>query len=270
MTDRKVRASVDTTIKRSTEDSIRLSETENFSLKQGEELALNWYRPAANNHWEFELESPKNGFFNWFAYTPHVEITGAKGFKNQLKEIAEREWEFFGRGSRKESEDGYWQRIEKYWSEGVGIKYIDSVEEVSSPNNPWSAVFISWVMKKAGAGNQFKYNPSHSVYIRDAIKNRKKNVSDAGFKAYKKNEVSPEVGDLICKARAGDENWVNYDTTTDYKSHCDLVVAKRVNEIDIIGGNVSNSVTRQTLKLDDNGKVEDTSRPWFVVIKNLL
>ena len=30
-------------------------------------------------------------------------------------------------------------------------------------------------MKKAGAGDDFSYNPSHSVYIRDAIKNRKQN-----------------------------------------------------------------------------------------------
>ena len=91
MSDRKILAKVDTVIKRSTEDSLRLSESEKFDLKQGEELDINWYRSASNNHWEFELESPKKGFFNWFAYSPHVEITGIKGFKNKLKEIAERE-----------------------------------------------------------------------------------------------------------------------------------------------------------------------------------
>ncbi|NEQ76546.1 MAG: DUF2272 domain-containing protein [Okeania sp. SIO2C9] len=124
--------------------------------------------------------------------------------------------------------------------------------------------------KKAGAGDKFKYNSSHSVYIREAIKNRKNNMPDAGFKGYKIDEISPAVGDLVCAPRAGDESWVNYDTTTDYKSHCDLLVLKRVNEIDIIGGNVSNSVTLKTLKLDTNRQVKDTSRPWFVVIKNLL
>ncbi|NQY07827.1 MAG: hypothetical protein HRT68_16920 [Flavobacteriaceae bacterium] len=89
MGDRKILAKVDTVIKRSTEDSLRLSESEKFDLKQGEELDINWYRSASNNHWEFELESPKKGFFNLFAYSPHVEITGIKGFKNKLKEIAE-------------------------------------------------------------------------------------------------------------------------------------------------------------------------------------
>ena len=267
MSDRKILAKVDTVIKLSTEDSPRLSESEKFTLKQGEELEINWYRSASNNHWEFELHSLKNGFFNWFAYSPHVEITGIKGFKNKLKEIAEREWEFFDRGTRKESEEGFWQQIVKYWREGVGINFVDTKAEVSSNNFPWSAVFISWIMKQAGAGNKFKYSARHSIYIRDAIKNRKNNVSDAGFKGYKIDEISPEVGDLVCAPR---QSGVTYNTTTDYPSHCDLVVAKRVDEIDIIGGNVSNSVTRKTLKLDTDGTVKDTSRPWFVVIKNLL
>ncbi|MGK7929648.1 MAG: DUF2272 domain-containing protein [Spirulina sp.] len=267
MSNRKILAKVDTVIKLSTEDSLRLSESEKFALKQGEELEINWYRSASNNHWEFELESPKKGFFNWFAYSPHVEITGIQGFKNKLKEIAEREWEFFGKGTRKESEEDFWQHISKYWREGVEINYVNTKAEVSSPNFPWSAVFISWVMKQAGAGDKFKYSARHSIYIRDAIKNRKNNVSDARFKGYKIDEMSPEVGDLVCAAR---EDGVTYDTTTDYKSHCDLVVAKRANEIDIIGGNVSNSVTRKTLKLDAQGKVKDTSRPWFAIVKNLL
>jgi hypothetical protein len=75
------------------------------------------------------------------------------------------------------------------------------------------------------------------------------------------------VGDLVCAPR---QLGVTYDTEEGYASHCDLVVAKRINEVDIIGGNVSDSVTKKTLKLDGNGKVKDTSRPWFVVIKNLL
>ena len=122
-------------------------------------------------------------------------------------------------------------------------------------------------MKQAGAGNQFKYNASHSVYIRDSIKKRKDQVKDAAFIAFKIDEVSPEVGDLVCAPR---EKGITYDTTSNYISHCDLVVAKRSNEIDIIGGNVSDSVTQKTLKLDANGKVKDTTRPWFVVIKNLF
>jgi hypothetical protein len=81
------------------------------------------------------------------------------------------------------------------------------------------------------------------------------------------DEVTPEIGDLVCAPR---QSGVTYDTTDNYISHCDLVVAKRTNEIDIIGGNVSDSVTQKTLKLDTNGKVKDTTRPWFVVIKNLL
>ncbi|MEY3826314.1 MAG: hypothetical protein RLZZ148_1128 [Cyanobacteriota bacterium] len=92
-------------------------------------------------------------------------------------------------------------------------------------------------------------------------------VINAPFVAFKIDEVTPEIGDLVCAPR---QSGVTYDTTDNYISHCDLVVAKRTNEIDIIGGNVSDSVTQKTLKLDTNGKVKDTTRPWFVVIKNLL
>lgn len=268
MADRKIKALVDTVIKRSTDDSLSLPDSDKFVLVEGEKLEINWYRPAANNHWEFELEVPKNGFYNWFAYIPHVELTGIRGFKNKVKEIAERELQFWA--GHKESENGFWQRVVQYWEQGVDITSIDTVEEVSSSGYPWSAVFISWIMKKAGAGTQFKYHPRHSVYIRDAIQKRKNNDINAAFKGYRLDEVSPKIGDLVCASRAADAGRVGYDTTTDYASHCDVVVAVRSQEIDVIGGNVSNSVTKIALKTDTQGKLTDTSRPWFVVIKNLL
>ena len=122
-------------------------------------------------------------------------------------------------------------------------------------------------MKLILLADKFKRDASHSVYIRDSVKKRKDQIINAPFVAFKIDEVTPEIGDLVCAPR---QSGVTYDTNENYISHCDLVVAKRTNEIDIIGGNVSDSVTQKTLKLDTNGKVKDTTRPWFVVIKNLL
>ena len=174
----------------------------------------------------------------------------------------------FEKGTKKEREDGFWQRVVKYWKEALNIHHIDTPDEVGDGiRNPWSAAFISWIMTKAGAADKFKRDASHSVYIRDSVKKRKDQVINAPFVAFKIDEVTPEIGDLVCAPR---QSGVTYDTTDNYISHCDLVVAKRTNEIDIIGGNVSDSVTQKTLKLDTNGKVKDTTRPWFVVIKNLL
>ena len=265
MANKTLKALINTVIKTSTEASSSLPDSEKFALNKDETLDIVHYRSASNTHWEIELATPKDGKTIWFAFVSHVEIFSDSNFKIRLKDQAEAECNFFGKGTKKEREDGFWQHIVQYWKEALNINNIDTPTDVG--NVPWSAAFISWIMKQGGAGDKFKYNSSHSVYIRDAIKKRKNQISDAAFVAFKIDEVTPQVGDLVCAPR---QSGVTYDTTDDYISHCDLVVAKRSNEIDIIGGNVSNSVTKKTLKLDANGKVKDTTRPWFVVIKNLF
>lgn len=196
---------------------------------------------------------------------PSYPVKGLTNFKRRVREIALKEWEFFNRGTKKEHENGAYQRVGDYWQQGLG-RNLDGRDRGS----PWSAAFISWVMKKAGAGNKFKYSAGHSVYIREAIKNRKNNVPNAGFKGYKINEVAPQVGDLVCASRSKDAGKVGYDTTRSYSSHCDIVVATRPGQIDVIGGNVKNSVWKRPLKIDSQGKLIDRKKPWFVVIKNLL
>ncbi|XHX78704.1 MAG: DUF2272 domain-containing protein [Stenomitos frigidus ULC029] len=190
--------------------------------------------------------------------------SGRKSFQQKVAEIARKEWEFFGRGKKKENQEGFWQRVGIYWREAVGAK-LDGRN-----SNPWSAAFISWVMKKAGAGNRFKYSARHSVYIRDAIAQRKNNQPSAAFKGYRLHEVAPQVGDLVCASRGDDAGKVDYDTTRDYQAHCDVVVATRSGAIDVIGGNVNNSVSMKTLKVDAQGKLTNAPPNWFVVIKNLL
>src|SRR5262245_6935416 len=93
----------------------------------------------------------------------------------QAISLARQEWEFFGRQEvdrdghllrrgRKETDEGFWQRVGVYWLEGTG-------QHLTGKNSdfPWSATFMSFVMRKAGAGERFKYSAQHSVYIRAAI-----------------------------------------------------------------------------------------------------
>jgi hypothetical protein len=265
MATKTLKAIVNTVIKTSTQASSSLPDAEKFALNEGATLDIVHYRSTSNTHWEIELATPKDGKTIWFAFISHVEIFSDSSFKTKLKDTATSEWNFFEKGTKKERENGFWQRIVQYWKEALNINNINNPTDVG--NVPWSAAFVSWVMKQSGAGNQFRYNASHSVYIRDAIKKRKNQVKDAAFIAFKIDEVTPEVGDLVCAPR---ESGITYDTTDNYISHCDLVVAKRNNEIDIIGDNVSDSVTKKTLRLNAQGKVQDTTRPWFVVIKNLF
>lgn len=190
--------------------------------------------------------------------------------KYRVVRVAINEWKGWGeptiqkdgKQTRKggfEADKGFSQRVSEYWKIGTGSQLTGQDRDV-----PWSSAFISYIMKKAGAGDKFVYNASHSKYITDSISNRKKGKLNEAFVGYKINEVSPEVGDLVCYSR---QSGVGYDTTGNYKSHCDLVVKKSKNQIEVIGGNVNDSVTKKIVSTDSKGIVTDKKYNWFTVIK---
>jgi len=175
-------------------------------------------------------------------------------------DIAQAEYEAWNKGDvqRKEGDSSMYKNIKKYWQEGSGTFW----SKTKMINEAWSAAFISWVMKKSGAGDDFKYSPSHSVYIRDAIKNRKEDNKNP-FKGYRPEEKKVERGDLVCYAR---QAGVNYDTTGRYASHCDIIVKIEDGNAIGVGGNVSNSVSKTEYEIDKKGKI--TGDKVFVIIKN--
>lgn len=190
--------------------------------------------------------------------------------KYRVVSIANREWKGWGMPTIEkdgkqsisggfEANQGFSERVNKYWRVGTGQNFSGSDRDVA-----WSSAFISYLMKEGGAGDKFVYSPSHSKYITDSIANRKQGKLNEAFVGYKVNEVAPEVGDLVCYSRQGG---VNYDTTGSYLSHCDLVVAKKPNEIEVIGGNVNQAVAKKILSTDSNGKITDKKYNWFTVIK---
>ena len=190
--------------------------------------------------------------------------------KYRVVSIAKKEWEGWGQPTiqvdgtqtRKggfEAQKGFADRVGLYWRKGTGNRYDGRDTGVA-----WSSAFISYIMKEAGAGDKFVYNPSHSKYITDSIANRKNKNYKAPFVGYRINEVSPKVGDLVCYSR---QKGVGYDTKGSYKSHCDLVVSVKPNEIEVIGGNVNDSVTKKILRTDSRGRLTDSKYDWFSVIK---
>jgi hypothetical protein len=184
-------------------------------------------------------------------------------FKNKLVDLANSEWNKWNKGGKriKEGSKETIEDLRKYWEEGAGVKQNDKYYI----NEAWSSAFISYLMRKAGAGDDFKYAQSHSQYIAEAVKNRKENNSKK-FKAYKPEEVDVKVGDLVCYPRQGG---ITYDSSAGYKSHCDLVTEINGNVAVGIGGNISDSVTKKNYYLS-NGKIDkNKSKDVFVVIKNL-
>ncbi len=183
-------------------------------------------------------------------------------FKNSLANSISTEYNKWNSGGKKtEADPSMFSTLQEYF-DSTGAKF--STEQQKSL--AWSAAFISYNMKKSGAGSDFPYSPSHSVYIRKTIQNRKLNNANP-FKAYKPDEVPVSVGDLVCYPR---QSGVTYDTTTDYNSHCDLVSSVSNGVAVGVGGNVGNSVSKTNIILDSTGKVDKSknSNPIFVIIKN--
>jgi hypothetical protein len=58
-----------------------------------------------------------------------------------------------------------------------------------------------------------------------------------------------------------------FDKTGNYPSHTDVVVERRPREIDVIGANVLDSVTKKTIPLTAAGLIADRTHKWFVVLK---
>ena len=195
-------------------------------------------------------------------------------FRQRIVTVAEREWRYFGRHQRgrvrrngyRETRGPQARRIHRYWQVGVG-------RNVDSPRVAWSGAFISYVMRRAGAGGRFLYSGSHSPNVRKAIASVRTGDGGASFYGHRLDDYAPRPGDLVCNALVGG---VDYDNLPRYwAGHCDIVVATRPGSIDVIGGNLSDTVGKRTLLTDRCGclrahqprRIDPYVKRWFVVVE---
>jgi hypothetical protein len=162
--------------------------------------------------------------------------------------------------------------LQEYYRVGVGRRI--SAANLQDPGwqrrHPWSAVFISWLMRTAGAEGTFHYSSAHKQYIAAAKRNRLRSDRGSPFWAYRVSEVAPDVGDLVCAARANSgATYDNIDGPGHRATHCDIVTARSAGSLQVIGGNVSNRVERKTLRTDASGHVSlaGRQRHYFAVIR---
>ena len=206
----------------------------------------------------------------------------------QSKKEAEK-WQNFS-----ETDEGTARIIKDYWKRGTDLDY--SISDIQNPswqqNHPWSAAFISWIMRVSGAGRHFLYSPRHADYLSDAIEEKQLN-SKAKFKGYKINEIKPKETDIVCKTRLNSS--ATYDSldptvcgtdldlypvcTPNATLHCDIITNakkfKRVDEdgitrkyIEAVGGNLDNKVKFVELEVDDKGYIIEDK--YFAIIRNTL
>jgi hypothetical protein len=212
--------------------------------------------------------------------------------------IALREWRLFGQpvdddppGTRPEPlpedkperQQGLWQRVGEYWwigqdpgtPEAAYTGKHDATGTIFPADRDtyyaWSAAFISYVMRIAGAGPRFPYAISHEYYINAAAEH-----ATRGLTAYAPQSYAPMQGDLICtgRGRAAKLTFADLPTSYSFPSHCDIVVDVRPGMLTVIGGNVDDAVTEKHVPITPAGTLAgpdgvpvDTRYPWFVVLK---
>lgn len=191
---------------------------------------------------------------------------------NRMQVLLDQEWNYFGRQAydsdgrlirrgHSEEEPEVFKRVGYYWKTGTNLGFLDGKDR----DWPWSAAFISTIHEEAQVGPQFRRSPAHARYIRDAIFSKKAGIEDAAYWGHRVSERAPQVGDMVCYSR---QKGVSYDEQPlRYQSHADIVTAVRPGEIDVVGGNVGHSVSKRTLKTDQNGLIIDQNQNWFAVLE---
>lgn len=172
-----------------------------------------------------------------------------------------------------------WQRVAGYWLGSGTLAAVaerpgaldchDSGNPASAAlcrsfllDTPWSAAFISWLMRQAGVSD-FPASASHINYIAAAHAQ-----PQAGpYRTADPYGTRIRPGDLLCYLRdrrdtlghAGLMQALAAGSTAGWKTHCDLVVASNPGgnrTVYAIGGNVLNAVTLRLLPLDARGALE--------------
>ena len=161
------------------------------------------------------------------------------------------------------------KQIKKYWDDlNLGFTSCVSV--------PWSAVFVSWCVKQAGAtGAEFRFAESHSRFVYEAIKNA---INGTGvLQAVEVSSYAPNLGDIIQNNRNGHSyDYAYAKANPAYESHSAIVVAlgqDHDNHYAItVGGNEGNSVRQTRVLLTDQGLIIQRDKhhnPYISVIKTL-
>jgi len=175
-----------------------------------------------------------------------------------LIRVAVDEWVRFEKGVGSEKSDPYCGYVREMWA-ALGEPYDGRSKDANGQDVPWSAAFISWVVRRAGpAYANFQFATSHSVFVNNAIKARVTNRLDKPFWGYRITERKPELGDIIQRNRSGGAFSYSYaENHTQYNSHSDIVIEVTPDVVRVTGGNVGNTAAfataNQEYDLDDAG-----------------
>lgn len=153
-------------------------------------------------------------------------------------------------------------QIEKYW---------DAIPAAfSSVEVPWSAAFISFCVREAGAKeDEFEFAAAHAKFVYHAINH------PAAFKGVSISQDSVRVGDIIQNNRLGNAfDFACAKSHDSYFSHSAIVIARGEDHLGkfalTVGGNESDSIRRVRVKLNDDGTIKQRSTSKYIcLLKNI-
>ncbi|MGE0315024.1 MAG: DUF2272 domain-containing protein [Lautropia sp.] len=169
-------------------------------------------------------------------------------------------------------------RVRRYWREGMGVSGRPSRADIdvdtAARTEPWSAVFVSWLMRSVGVSEDaFPATDRHATYLRAM-------PASAQFELRAADATALARGDLLCSPRDGaqEPGWVRLqamrapaDVASLRAAHCDLVVSvdARRHEARLVGGNVEDSVAMTRITLTGDGRaIRTLARPFFVLVRS--
>lgn len=262
--------------------------------------------PAGYGHGYTHGHWPGAASSNYGGHVPDFATRNYEPFNRQdVVAIAMREWRLFGSpvndddpldrpepetaAVKPERAPGLWQRVGEYWWTGMGPDMKEAAwtgkhdgrgdlfRFEQDGSYAWSAAFISYVMRVAGANDRFPYSPNHSTYI---------NAAAAGqspvLRARDPAHYAPRPGDLVCVARGASRATVRFSslpTAYGFPAHCGYVVATGQHgqpfgqQISIVGGNIDDAVALTHVPVDSNGLLAspsgsyDPRYPWCAVLE---
>lgn len=128
-------------------------------------------------------------------------------------------------------------------------------------STPWSAAFISYVVRQAGV--TFPSSLAHSQYA------QKIRTGAFPWKALNPSTTPVQVGDIVVKNRAG--STLTFSTSTwSGASHGDIVVQVQANQAKVIGGNLGDTSLKQNVTLNNfilANNNRGTNESYFVVLR---